>query len=67
MPADAQRAVKDDRGADSARSRSRTAPRAECLGLIAGYAAPYDPRCDPGPEQHIDVDRPSELVGITYF
>jgi hypothetical protein len=32
--------------------------RAKRLGLIAGYAAPYEPPRDPGPEQHIDVDRP---------
>jgi transposase InsO family protein len=35
--------------------------------LIAGYAAPYEPPRDPGPEQHIDVDRPGELVGIDCF
>jgi hypothetical protein len=37
------------------------------LGLIAGYAAPYEPPRDRGPEQHIDVDRPGELVGIDCF
>ncbi|HEV2769286.1 MAG TPA: DDE-type integrase/transposase/recombinase [Solirubrobacteraceae bacterium] len=41
--------------------------RAKRLGLIAGYAAPYEPPRDPGPEQHINVDRPGELVGIDCF
>lgn len=41
--------------------------RAKRLGLIAGYAAPYEPPRDPGPEQHIDVNRPGELVGIDCF
>jgi hypothetical protein len=41
--------------------------RAERLGPIAGYAAPYEPPRDPGPEQHIDVQRPGELVGIDCF
>jgi len=41
--------------------------RAKRLGLIAGYAAPYEPPRDPGPEQHIDVQRPGELVGIDCF
>jgi hypothetical protein len=41
--------------------------RAKRLGLIAGYAAPYEPSRGPGPEQHIDVDRPGELVGIDCF
>ncbi len=41
--------------------------RAKRLGLIAGYAAPCQPPRDPGPEQHIDVDRPGELVGIDCF
>jgi transposase InsO family protein len=41
--------------------------RAKRLGLIAGYAAPYQPPRDHGPEQHIDVDRPGELVGIDCF
>jgi transposase InsO family protein len=41
--------------------------RAKRLGLIAGYAAPYEPPRDPGPEQHIDVDRPGELVGMDCF
>jgi transposase InsO family protein len=41
--------------------------RAKRLGLIAGYAAPYEPPRDPGPDQHIDVDQPGELVGIDCF
>jgi transposase InsO family protein len=41
--------------------------RAKRLGLIAGYAAPHEPPRDPGPERHIDVDRPGELVGIDCF
>jgi len=41
--------------------------RAKRLGLIAGYAAPHEPPRDPGPEQHIHVDRPGELVGIDCF
>ena len=41
--------------------------RAKRLGLIAGYAAPYEPPRDPGPEQHIDAERPGELVGIDCF
>lgn len=41
--------------------------RSKRLGLIAGYAAPYEPPRDPGPERHIDVDRPGELVGIDCF
>lgn len=41
--------------------------RAKRLGLIACYAAPYEPPRDPGPERHIDVDRPGELVGIDCF
>ena len=31
--------------------------RAKRLGLIAGYAAPYEPPRDPAPEQHIDVQQ----------
>lgn len=41
--------------------------RAKRLGLVAGYAAPYEPPRDPGPERHIDVERPGELVGIDCF
>ncbi len=41
--------------------------RAKRLGLIAGYAAPYEPPRNPEPERHIDVERPGELVGIDCF
>src|SRR3954469_21439098 len=41
--------------------------RSKRLGLIAGYAAPYEPPRDPGPEQHIDAEHPGELVGIDCF
>src|SRR5919109_418862 len=41
--------------------------RVKRLALIAGYAAPYEPPRDPGPERHIDVDHPGELVGIDCF
>ncbi len=41
--------------------------RAKRLGLVAGYAAAYEPPRDPGPERHIDVSRPGELVGIDCF
>jgi transposase len=41
--------------------------RAKRYALVAGYAAPYEPPRDPGPERHIDVDRPGELVGIDCF
>lgn len=41
--------------------------RARRLGLIAGYAAPYEPPRDPGPERHLDVSHPGELVGIDCF
>ena len=41
--------------------------RAKRLGLVAGYAAPYEPPRDPGPERHIDVSRPGELVGVDCF
>jgi transposase len=41
--------------------------RAKRLGLIAGYAAPYEPPRDPGPGRHLDVSRPGELVGIDCF
>ena len=41
--------------------------RAKRLGLIAGYAAPYQPpRATPQPA-HIDVSQPGELVGIDCF
>jgi transposase InsO family protein len=48
-------------------SRHGLNTRAKRLGLIAGYAAPYEPPRDPGPEQHIHVDHPGELVGIDCF
>jgi transposase len=41
--------------------------RTKRLGLVAGYAAPFEPPRDPGPEQHIDVSRPGELIGIDCF
>jgi transposase InsO family protein len=41
--------------------------RSKRLALVAGYAAPYEPPRDPGPERHIDVSRPGELVGIDCF
>jgi transposase InsO family protein len=41
--------------------------RAKRFALVAGYAAPYEPPRDPGPEQHIDVDHHGELVGIDCF
>lgn len=41
--------------------------RAKRFALVAGYAAPYEPPRDPGPERHIDVSRPGELVGIDCF
>ncbi len=41
--------------------------RAKRLGLIAGYRAPFEPPRDPGPERHIEVERPGELVGIDCF
>ena len=41
--------------------------RAKRFALIAGYAAPYEPPRDPGPERHIDVERPGELVGVDCF
>jgi transposase InsO family protein len=37
------------------------------LGLIAGYRAPYEPEPDPGPERHIEVERPGVLVGMDCF
>lgn len=41
--------------------------RSKRLGLIAGYAAPYEPPREPEPERHIEVSRPGELVGIDCF
>jgi transposase InsO family protein len=48
-------------------SRHGLNTRAKRLGLIAGYAAPYESPRDPAPERHIDVSRPGELVGIDCF
>ncbi len=48
-------------------ARHGLSTRAKRLALVAGYAAPYEPPRDPGPEQHIDVDHPGELVGIDCF
>ncbi len=45
-------------------SRHGLNTRAKRLGLIAGYAAPYEPPREAPPEQHIDVKEPGEtLVG----
>lgn len=41
--------------------------RAKRLGLIASYAAPCEPPQYPGPDRHIDVSLPGELVGIDCF
>jgi transposase len=41
--------------------------RARRLGLVAGYAAPYQPPRQPAPEPHIEVTRPGELVGMDCF
>jgi transposase len=41
--------------------------RAKRFALVAGYAAPYEPPRDQGPERHIEVDRPGQLVGIDCF
>jgi transposase InsO family protein len=41
--------------------------RAKRLGLIAGYAAPYQPPRAPLPEPHITVSRPGELVAMDCF
>jgi transposase len=41
--------------------------RTKRLGLVAGYAAPYEPPREPTPERHIDVGHPGELVGIDSF
>ena len=40
---------------------------AKRLSLIAGYRAPYEPEPDPGPERHIEVGHPGELVGMDCF
>ena len=41
--------------------------RSKRLGLIAGYAAPYQPPRDLPVPAHIDVNRPGQLVGIDCF
>jgi transposase InsO family protein len=41
--------------------------RSRRLGLVAGYAAPYQPPRQPAPEPHIEVTRPGELVGMDCF
>jgi transposase len=41
--------------------------RAKRLGLVAGDRSPYDPPRDAPPAQHIDVERPGELVGFDSF
>ena len=39
----------------------------QALALSPATRAPYEPPRDPGPEQHIEVERPGELVGIDCF
>ena len=46
---------------------SRAQHQAKRLGLVAGYAAPYQPPREPEPERHIEVERPGELVGMDCF
>jgi len=41
--------------------------RAKRLSLVAGYAAPYEPPREPGPERHVEAERPGELVGFDCF
>lgn len=42
--------------------------KAKRLGLVAGYAAPYEPiEREPQPERHIEADHPGELVQIDCF
>jgi transposase InsO family protein len=41
--------------------------RSRRLGLIAGYAAPYQPPRDLPVPAHVDVDHPGQLVGIDCF
>jgi transposase InsO family protein len=41
--------------------------RAKRLGLVAGYAAPYQPAREAPAAAHIDVHHPGELVGIDSF
>ena len=49
------------------RRRHGLSRRAQRLGLVAGYRAPYAPPREPDPEPHIEVARPGELVGIDCF
>jgi len=41
--------------------------RAKRLGLVAGYAAPYQPPREPAPQRHVEAERPGELVGFDCF
>ncbi len=43
--------------------------KAKRLGMVAGYAAPYEPieSRQPPPERHIEVDHPGELVQMDCF
>jgi transposase InsO family protein len=41
--------------------------RSKRLSLVAGYRAPYEPPREPAAEQHIDVSRPGQLVGLDCF
>ena len=42
--------------------------KAKRLGLVAGYAAPYEPiEREPQPERHIEADHPGELVQMDCF
>jgi transposase len=41
--------------------------RAKRLALVAGYAAPYQPPREPGPERYVEAERPGELVGLDCF
>ena len=41
--------------------------RAKRLSLVAGYAAPYEPPRPAPLEQHVEAERPGELVGFDCF
>ncbi|MEX2212276.1 MAG: integrase core domain-containing protein [Gaiellaceae bacterium] len=41
--------------------------RAKRLSLVAGYAAPYQPPRSAPVEQHVEAERPGELVGFDCF
>jgi transposase InsO family protein len=41
--------------------------RAKRLSLVAGYAAPYEPPRPAAVEQHVEAERPGELVGFDCF